>query len=81
MDAILGKARYQVLDRQHATPIRRNELVRLRGVGIGRIVRFHEYVTVPDGRDYVTVRDTYDRKATGGFISVRPNQVSRVRNQ
>lgn len=80
MDAALGKVRRDVLDRPRL-PIRRGELVRVRGIGIGRKLRFRDFVFREDGRSYVTVVDSAERRGTGGFYAVRPDQVSRVRRQ
>jgi len=78
-----GKIRHAVLDRPHHTPVQRGELVRLKGYGTRRRMRFLEYVERPDApdRSYVTVLDTVERGGSGAYISVRPDQVSRVRNQ
>lgn len=86
LDARLGKVRHEVLDRPGATPIAQGELVRLKGYGTGdRRMRFVEYVELPDrpDRSYVTVVDGVrgERGRTGSYISVRPDQLVRVRRQ
>ena len=85
LDAQLGKIRHDRLER-NGTPVQRGELVRLKGYGTGdRRMRFVEFVERTDDpdRSYVTVLDTVrtERARTGTWISVRPDQIVRVRRQ
>jgi hypothetical protein len=71
------------MDLPHKDITQAGELVRVTGIGIGRPVRFIEYVENiehPD-RSYVTIRDTVTKGATGGTHSVRAHQVTRIRGQ
>lgn len=81
MDRRLGKTRITHWVRPGTQDIRKGDLVKVSGIGVGEPMRFVDHVTLEDGRQYVTVMDSVRKTRTMAFKAVRPEQVSRVRDQ
>lgn len=86
MDAQLGKVRRPVLEREGSTPIRQGEAVRVKGIGTQRPHRFEEVVYGLDEAGNVRhasawVKDVLTKQGTKAYRAVRPEQLTRIRNQ